>query len=502
MALNMFPNSKICVTYLGRCATGVSSTAALSDGRSLHPLMHELRSAMPSKLFIMFCAFCMGACLAVEIFAADQTVSPALQEGRSLLTWEQAIRTAIEKHPLIKISEHEALESKAVVKQIESANYPQVTGILSSSAGNTRVLANLGISGSLPKPTNYLITPGIRADYLITDFGRTAHRILSQQALAASAEKDVLTSKALAILGVEQAYLNCLKQQRLVDISREVLSERDLIRQQTEAFYRRQLRSKLDLDFASVESNRAEVVLIKAQNNLVLSFAALNTAMGLQGPVNYQLEQAVFSVTPSASPDSLIQDALNQRPELLGSKDRIQAAEDALQSAKALRLGSINAIGTAAYTWWGHEERPSGKEVSNPGAKLGWYGAGGTSSFPLYTGGRLEAQIEEADARKGETQAATRSIANDIVLQVVRAYLSRLTAEQQFKVSEEKVAYAREALTLARERYKAGLGSILDVTTSTTDLLSAEVGLADAQYDYRASEAALAYATGAEYARY
>jgi outer membrane protein TolC len=120
----------------------------------------------------------------------------------------------------------------------------------------------------------------------------------------------------------------------------------------------------------------------------------------------------------------------------------------------------------------------------------------------LYTGGRIDGQIEEADARKGETQATTRSIANDIVLQVVRAYLSRLTAEQQIKVSEEKVAYAREALTLARERYKASLGSILDVTTATTDLLSAEVGLADAQYDYRASEAALAYATGAEYARY
>jgi outer membrane protein TolC len=155
-----------------------------------------------------------------------------------------------------------------------------------------------------------------------------------------------------------------------------------------------------------------------------------------------------------------------------------------------------------AYTWWGHEERPSGKEVSNPGAKLGWYGLAATSSFPLYTGGRIEGQIEEADARTGETRATTRSIANDIVLQVAHAYLSRLTAEQQIKVSEEKVAHAREALTLARERYKASLGSILDVTTATTDLLSAEVGLAEAQYDYRASEAALAYATGLEYARY
>ena len=442
------------------------------------------------------------SCGVTTSLAAETISSSPMPATGPPLTWERAIRLAIERQPLIKVAEHEVLESQALVKQIESANYPQVSGIVSSSAGNTRVLANLGISGSLPKPTNYLTTPGIRADYLITDFGQTAHRILSQKSLAASAEKAVLTAKALTILNVEQAYLNCLRQQRLVDISREVLDERELIRQQTEAFYRHQLRSKLDLDFASVEANRAEVLLIKAQNNLVLAFAALNTAMGFQGPGNYLLEQAVLSVTPSVSPESLVQDALNQRPELLGSKDRIQAAEEALQAAKALRFGSVTGIGTLAYTWWGREERPSGKEVSNPGAKMGWYGLGATSSFPLYTGGRIEGQIEEADARKGETQATTRSIANDIVLQVAHAYLSRLTAEQQIKVSEEKVAHAREALTLARERYKASLGSILDVTTATTDLLSAEVGLADAQYDYRASEAALAYATGVEYARY
>ncbi len=448
------------------------------------------------------CALVVFACSGTTSLAAEASSSSPIPANGAPLTWERAIQVAIERQPLIKVAEHEALESHALVKQIESANYPQVTGMYTSTGGNTRVLGNLGISGSLPKPTNYLTTPGVRVDLLITDFGQTAHRILSQKSLAASAEKAVLTSKALTILSVEQAYLNCLKQQRLVDISREVLNERELIRQQTEAFYRRNLRSKLDFDFASVEANRAEVVLIKAQNNLVSAFAALNTAMGLQGPGNYLLEQTVLSVPSNVSPESLVQDALNQRPELLGSKDRIQAAEEALQAAKALRFGSVNGIGTLAYTWWSREEQPSGKEVSNPGAKLGWYGLGVTSSFPLYTGGRIAGQIEEADARKGETEATTRSIANDIVLQVAQAYLSRLTAEQQIKVSEEKVAHAREALTLARERYKASLGSILDVTTATTDLLSAEVGLADAQYDYRASEAALAYATGVEYVRY
>jgi outer membrane protein len=442
------------------------------------------------------------ACGGTISFAAEKMPPPSIPVAGASLSWEQAIHTAIEKQPLIKVAEHEALESQALIKQIESANYPQITGLYVNTGGNTRVLANLGISGSLPKPTNYLTTPGVRADFLITDFGQTAHRILSQKSFAASAQKAVLTSKALTVLNVEQAYLNCLKQQRLVEIAREVMNERNLIRQQTEAFYRRQLRSKLDLDFASVEFNRAEVVLIKAQYNLALAFAALNTAMGLQGPGEYGLEQAVLPVTPSVSPDSLVQTALNQRPELLGSKDRIEAAEEALKAAKALRFGSITAIGTLANTWWSREERPSGTTISNPGAKEGWYGAGGTSSFPLYTGGRIEGRIEEADARKGETEATTRSIANDIVLQVVQAYLSRLTAEQQIKVEEEKVAHAREALTLARERYKASLGSILDVTTATTGLLGAEVGLAEAQYGYRASEAALAYATGVEYARY
>jgi outer membrane protein TolC len=127
------------------------------------------------------------SCGVTTSLAAEQMSSRPIPADGTPLSWEQAIRTAVEKHPLIKMAEHEALESQALVKQIESANYPQVTGIVSSTGGNTRVLANLGISGSLPKPTNYMTTPGIRADYLITDFGRTAHRILSQKSLAASA---------------------------------------------------------------------------------------------------------------------------------------------------------------------------------------------------------------------------------------------------------------------------------------------------------------------------
>jgi outer membrane protein TolC len=215
------------------------------------------------------------------------------------------------------------------------------------------------------------------------------------------------------------------------------------------------------------------------------------------------LENVPLEMKSDRPIETLFEEALARRPELLGSKDRIQAAEEALKAARALNYGNVNAVGTAAYTWWSRVEIVSAKgNPNNPGAQVGWWGAGVTSAFPLFTGGRIEGQIDEAAARKGEVKASTRAIANDVILQVMESYLSKLTAEQQLKVTRERVAHAREALTLARERYKAGLGTILDVTTATADLLAAELGLADAQYDYQASGAALAYATGAEYARY
>jgi outer membrane protein len=454
---------------------------------------------LPIPFFIIFL---IGS---VAAFTAHAESLPSLSNAGSdgvPLSLEEAVRRGLERHPLIRISEHDVAQAEAGTRQIEAANYPRVTGVFANSAGDTRVLANLGISGSLPKPTNYLTTPGLRVDLLVTDFGYTAHKILASKALAASAQKNVLTTKAVVILNVQQAYLNCLKQQRFVDIAQEALRERALIREQTESLYRHQLRSKLDLDFASVEVNRAEAALIRSRNDLKTAFADLDYAMGQQGLHAYALESIPLDMTSLPPMERLIEEALLKRPELLGSTDRVRATEEALKAARALNYGSVTAIGTTGYTWWGHEERPSGREVGNPGAKQGWWGAGGTSSFPIYTGGRIQGQIEEAEARKGEMEANARTIANDVILQVIRASLSHTTAAEQITVDKERVNQAREALTLARERYKNNLGSILDVTTAMMNVLQAEVGLAESQYNYRLSHAAVAYATGTAYASF
>ena len=61
---------------------------------------------------------------------------------------------------------------------------------------------------------------------------------------------------------------------------------------------------------------------------------------------------------------------------------------------------------------------------------------------------------------------------------------------------------ARSALTLAKERYRLGLASIVDVTMATTALLLAEVRLSEAQYAVQATTAAVSYATGQAFQNY
>ncbi len=82
-----------------------------------------------------------------------------------------------------------------------------------------------------------------------------------------------------------------------------------------------------------------------------------------------------------------------------------------------------------------------------------------------------------------------------MTLQVTNAYLDTLTFAQQIKLAEEQVRTAQEALNLAKQRYKLGLGSVVEVTQSEVAVTLAQTRLAEALYDYKIAEVTLAYAT-------
>jgi outer membrane protein len=115
--------------------------------------------------------------------------------------------------------------------------------------------------------------------------------------------------------------------------------------------------------------------------------------------------------------------------------------------------------------------------------------------MPLFTGFLIENQVREAKSNKEAADAGSLNIEQALTQQVTNAYLDTISFAQQIKLAEEQVKTAQEALQLARQRYKLGLGSIVEVTQSEVALTGAQTRLAEAQYDYKIAEVTLAYTT-------
>lgn len=430
-------------------------------------------------------------CLALASHpAAAQPDKPAPEPGMhgSFLGLRQAVELALHKHPVVQEGSANLKAATARTEQTRSLYYPQIYANANSAAGSGRINPRFLIGGGLLQPNLSSYTAGVLANQRIYDFGYTKDLVesskLSEQALG----QDMTARQAFTVLNVERAYLNSLKRRRIVQIAEETVRERGAIKSQVEALYRQQLKSKLDLDLVQVELTNAESLLIRARNDLKASFADLNRAMGLAGREDYVLEDLSVSPRPQRTLESLIADSLSH-PELQRAKGFSASAEARVQAMKKQYLPTVSAIASAGE----YDTFDSSRRDVQTG---GWWSAGAMVSMPLFTGFLIENQVREARAQQNAAEAGSMNIEQALTQQVTNAYLDTVTFIQQIKLAQEQVKTAQEALQLARQRYKLGLGSIVEVTQSEVALTAAQTKLAEAQYDYKIAETTLAYAAG------
>ena len=317
-------------------------------------------------------------------------------------------------------------------------------------------------------------TGGVIANQRIYDFGYTSNLIESNKLAERALGQDVSARRALVLLYVQRAYLTGLKRRRLVQIAEETVRERGQIAAQIETLYRQQLKSKLDFDLAHVELVNAQSQLVRSRNDLKSSFADLNRTMGIAGTDDYVLENISVDVRPQKTLDSLINESLSH-PEVKRAKEQTASADARLTATKRQYLPTVSAIASG-----GTFDPFDPRQNQQTG---GWWMAGALVSMPLFTGFLIENQVVEATANREAASAATNSIEQALTQQVTNAYLDTVTFAQQIKLVEEQVRTAEEALQLSKQRYKLGLGTVVEVTQSEVAVTAAQTRLADTQYD-------------------
>lgn len=115
-----------------------------------------------------------------------------------------------------------------------------------------------------------------------------------------------------------------------------------------------------------------------------------------------------------------------------------------------------------------------------------------SAQYPLYTGGRLEAQVALAEANLRGARAVLERTKQQVVFQVQQAYLQLLLAQENEAAARRAVEAAEESVRVARARLSAGAAAPFDVLQAEVSLASAQQALARAQTQVGTAQAALA----------
>ncbi len=400
------------------------------------------------------------------------------------LTLAQAEETAIRNNPKIGSAGLVVQAAEKQVSEARAAFKPTVNGFATATGAEigTAVAAGALTTSSI---SNRLAT-GVSLSQMITDFGRTSNLTKTARLRAEAQGKSAATTRAQVILNVRQAYFEALGAESALKVAQAAVELRNTTLRQIRALVQAQVNSTLDQSFAEVAVSEAELALQEAQSESHEALTRLSAAMGYSDEHAYTLvdEGATTPLNPDVS--GFISQAMEQRPDLAALQLNRDAARHFAEAERKLRYPSITALAAGGVV-------PEHDHTLHDN----YAAAGVNMTLPFLNGGLYSARYAEADLR---AQAADKDV-QDLTVLISRdvriAWLQTNTAFQKLAVTERLLNQANEALRLSQARYRAGLGSIVELTQAQLTQTSAQIGAAVAKFDYLSRRALLDYTTGA-----
>jgi outer membrane protein len=415
---------------------------------------------------------------------ASPTAQNAPATAAQPLTLEQAQQIAIQNHPQVQGAMALAAAAKAQVTQAKSSYYPTAYGSATAvdAENNSRIAA-----GALNNSIIYeRYANGLTVNQLLTDFGRTHEMVKSSDLHAKAQQENVVTTRADVLLAVGQAYYGVLRANAVLTVAQQTVKARQLVSDQVTALERNQLRSGLDVTFANVDLAQAQLLLIQAQNDVDAAQANLSAALGFGDQRTFQVQDEALPGAPPADFADLLQQALMNRPELIGMRLDAASAHAFATAQRDLWFPTLSAAGSAGLTPYGATELAPR------------YAAAGVNlNIPIFNGHLFGALRTEANENAIAQDENLRNEADIIARDVRTAWLDANSAYQRLAVTNELLDEANQSVSLAQSRYNLGLSSIIELSQAQLNETQAQIQAASAKYDYQMQTAVLNFQIGA-----
>jgi outer membrane protein len=286
-------------------------------------------------------------------------------------------------------------------------------------------------------------------------------------------------------MNVQRAYFVALRSRAVVGIAESTVKARQVLVDQVQALVAGQLKSGLDLSFASTNLAEAKLLLSTAMNEYQAAQALLSEAIGYGEARQFELADEAMPGPETMARDALTAEALRDRPDLKAGRLDTDASRKFVAAEQALKYPAISAVATAGVL---------PVHVHNLGGNF--VAAGVNLSLPFLNGGLYKSRMREAELRASQAERRVKQLENAVSRDVALAMLDVTTAQERIGLTQQLIAQASQALELAQSRYDLGLSSIVELSQAQMAKTNAEIQNVAARYDYQLRRAVLDYRAG------
>ena len=311
-------------------------------------------------------------------------------------------------------------------------------------------------------------TASLTASYLLYNFGGRRAGIENARQLLVAANASADSTVQSLFLSAVKAYFGALSAEAGVQAS--LASQASAQRSWMAARAQVKAGTATPADELQAKTAYAQAVFnrIQAQGIARSARGTLANVMGLRptdAPSLQPLHEQRPNLTMEKDINHLIDMALERRPDLAAANAQIKAAEASITASRASGLPSLTLNGSVSNS----ATMVAGSNYINTHDGVITINL----SFPLFTGFDTTYKVLAAQAQVENSTATRRQLANQVTLEVWQAYQNLRTQGQALRSARTLLASAKLSNNLNLGRYKAGVGTIVEVLSSQSALANA-----------------------------
>ena len=420
----------------------------------------------------------------------------------------ELIDIALRNNVQTKITWAQARSAAATYGQSQSEFFPEINGdFFYQRARQPSFNSNLGVAsvGVAQTPLNpnsssqlnqttvtdfyySLWGPQLSVTYLIYDFGTL--RATSEAARQALYNADWTHNEAILTLlqMIMNDFYSYLYQKQLLIADLANVDTALLTLDAAQTGFDSGVRDVSDVLQAKTQLLQNQTTWAGQQQNVETSYTTMLNDMGL--PANMKLTTQEMPTTLPQNDiippvETLIEVAMQNRPDLLASEANLRSKEKSLLAAQRQFLPQFN------YSF------DLGKDYYNGGLHDKYnFTSTFTVSMPLFQGFFYRNAIKIAKANKKAAEEQVKQTELQMIKEVTTYHFSVRVAYDTLQFATAFLAAAEEQYVVALSQYKQGTNTILNVVSAQSSLIDARAQQANAFQQWYMSLANLAYSTG------